>query len=174
MVLRAFRLSRRWLKLLRKEEWKNSGVYVFAKTYAMLNATSKLTTVCTVNSLTLLALTTVESLRLVILLFLDLQHPCPHQHQSTCEQCQGLKNVLKEVRLAIKESSWKPYSSEKREDFLYDFDRAHSDIMLWKAHIVCSINQEEAKQDALKSKDRGAPNETIVQNHLNIALLNVF
>ena len=104
----------------------------------------------------------------------ELQHPCPHQHQSTCEQCQGLKNVLKEVRLAIKESSWKPYSSEKREDFLYDFDRADSDIMLWKAHIVCSINQEEAKQDALKSKDRGAPNETIVQNHLNIALLNVF
>ncbi|CAH3127975.1 unnamed protein product [Porites lobata] len=26
-------------------------------------------------------------------------------------------------------------------------------IMLWKAHIVCSINQEEAKQDALKSED---------------------
>ena len=84
---------------------------------------------------------------------LELQHPCPHQHQSTCEQCQGLRNVLKEVRLAIEESSWKPYSSEKREDFLYDFDRAHSDIMLWKAHIVCSINQEEAKQDALKSED---------------------
>ena len=68
MVLRAFRLSRRWLKLLRKEEWKNSGVYVFAKTYAMLNAISKLTTVCSVKSITLLALTTVESLRLVILL----------------------------------------------------------------------------------------------------------
>ena len=31
----------------------------------------------------------------------ELQHPCPHQHQSTCEQCQGLKDVLKEVRLAI-------------------------------------------------------------------------
>ena len=71
MVPRAFRLSRRWLKLLRKEEWKNSGVYVFAKTYAMLNAISKLTTVCTVNSLTLLALTTVESLHLVILLILS-------------------------------------------------------------------------------------------------------
>ena len=51
-----------------KKEWKNSGVYVFAKTYAMLNAISKLTTGCTVNSTTLLALTTVESLRLVILL----------------------------------------------------------------------------------------------------------
>ena len=51
-----------------KKEWKNSGVCVFAKTYAMLNAISKLTTVCTVNSTTLLVLTTVERLRLVILL----------------------------------------------------------------------------------------------------------
>ncbi|CAH3173327.1 unnamed protein product [Porites lobata] len=65
----------------------------------------------------------------------ELQHPCPHQHQSTCEQCQGLKDVLKEVRLAIEGSSWKPYSCEQREDVLYDFDRAQSDILLWKAHI---------------------------------------
>ncbi|CAH3180820.1 unnamed protein product [Porites lobata] len=65
----------------------------------------------------------------------ELQHPCLHQHQSTCEQCQGLKDVLKEVRLAIEGSSWKPYSCEQREDVLYDFDRAQSDILLWKAHI---------------------------------------
>ena len=68
----------------------------------------------------------------------ELQHPCPHQHQSTCEQCQGLKNVLKEVRLAIEESSWKPYSSEKREDLLYDFDRAQSDITCCGKRTLCA------------------------------------
>ena len=57
------------------------------------------------------------------------------------------------MRLAIEVSSWKPYSSEQREDILYDFDRAQSDILLWKAHIVHPVNQEEAKQDALKSED---------------------
>ena len=57
--------------------------------------------------------------------------------------------LLKEVRLAIEGSSWKPYGSEQREDVLYDFDRAQSDILLWKARIGRSINQEEAKQDAL-------------------------
>ena len=36
---------------------------------------------------------------------------------------------------------------------LYDFDRAKSDILLWKAHIIRSINQEEAKQDAITSAD---------------------
>ncbi|CAH3148884.1 unnamed protein product, partial [Porites lobata] len=68
----------------------------------------------------------------------ELQRPCPRQHQSTCEQCQGLKDVPKEVRLAIEGSSWKPYSSEQREDVLYDFDSAQSDILLWKAHILKS------------------------------------
>ena len=57
------------------------------------------------------------------------------------------------MRLAIEVSSWKLYSSEQREDILYDFDRAQSDILLWKAHIVHPVNQEEAKQDALKSED---------------------
>ena len=57
------------------------------------------------------------------------------------------------MRLTIEGSSWKSYSSEQREDLLCDFDRAQSGILLWKAHIVRSINQQEAKQDALESED---------------------
>ena len=61
-----------------------------------------------------------------------------------------MKNVLQEVRLGIEGSSWTHYSPEQR-DLLYDFDRAKSDILLWKSHIIRSINQEEAKQVALRS-----------------------
>ena len=67
----------------------------------------------------------------------ELQHPCPHQHKSTCEQCQGLKNVLKQMRLAIEESSWKPYSSEQRKDFLYDVDR-HSQTSCCGKRTLCA------------------------------------
>ena len=83
----------------------------------------------------------------------DFQQACSHQHVSTCDDCQELKSVLQEVRLGIKGSSWTPYSSDQREDLLYDFERAVSDILLWKAHIIRSINQEEAKQDSLKTPD---------------------
>ena len=114
----------------------------------MLNGISKLTTVCTVNSTD-----HCRKFALTDPVDPELHHPYPHQHQSTCEQCQGLKDVPKEVRLAIEGSSRKPYSSEQREDVLYDFDRAQSDILLWKAHIVRSINQGKAKQDALKLED---------------------
>ena len=81
----------------------------------------------------------------------DFQNPCPHQHIDVCDECQGLKKVLQEIELNIKGSSWTAYSSEQQEDLLYDFERAQSDIMAWKAHILRSINQEEAKQDALKN-----------------------
>ena len=80
----------------------------------------------------------------------DIQQPCSHEHVFSCDDCQGMKNVLQEVRLGIEGSSVR---SEQREDLLYDFDRAKSDILLWKAHIIRSINQEEAKQDAITSAD---------------------
>ena len=82
----------------------------------------------------------------------DFQNPCPHQHIDVCDECQGLKKVLQEIELNIKGSSWTAYSSEQ-QDLLYDFEQAQSDIMAWKAHILRSINQEEAKQDALKNAD---------------------
>ena len=83
----------------------------------------------------------------------EFQKPCSHQHLSTCYDCQGLKKVLQELQLGIEGSSWTPINSEQQEDLLYDFDRAKSDILLWKAHIIRSINQEEAKQDSLKTAD---------------------
>ena len=68
-----------------------------------------------------------------------------------------MKNELQEVRLGIEGSSWTHYSSEQREDLHYDFNRAKSNILLWKSHIIRSINQEEAKQDSLRSaKDTSA------------------
>jgi hypothetical protein len=63
------------------------------------------------------------------------------------------------MELAIRGTSWTPYNSDHQEDLLYDFERAQADIQLWKAHILRSINQEEAKQDLLKNKD---PNTAVI------------
>ena len=66
---------------------------------------------------------------------------------------QTLKAVLDEAEPEIQGSSWNPYNQEHREDLLYDFERARSDIKQWKAHVFHSINQDEAKQDVLKMED---------------------
>ena len=83
----------------------------------------------------------------------DFQQPCPHKPVLSSVDCQGMKNVLQKARLGIEGSTSTPYSSEQREDLLYDFDHAKSDILLWKAHVIRSINREEAKQDELRSAD---------------------
>ena len=66
MVRQDFRLLRHWLKLLRKEEWRNSGVLMFVESLEMQNAISRLTSAYIVNHMILPALTTVGILRLVI------------------------------------------------------------------------------------------------------------
>ena len=78
------------------------------------------------------------------------QESCSHQHSETCDDCQNLRNVLDEVKNQISGSSWNPYSNEQRDDLIYDFMQARTDILQWKAHILRSINQEAAKQDQLE------------------------
>ena len=83
----------------------------------------------------------------------DFQAVCTRQHIESCDQCQTLKAVLDEVEAEIRGSSWNPYNQEHREDLLHDFERVRSDLQQWKAHILRSINQDEAKQDVLKTED---------------------
>ena len=84
---------------------------------------------------------------------------CSHQHSTDCEDCQSLKKTLTEIELALQGTLWTPYSDEQQQDLLYDFGCAQNDVLLWKAHILRSINQDQAKQDLLKEKD---PNTALI------------
>ena len=83
----------------------------------------------------------------------DVQAVCTHQHIESCDQCQTLEAILDEVEAEIRGSPWNPYNQEHREELLYDFVRARSDLQRWKAHILRSINQDETKQGVLKMED---------------------
>ena len=91
----------------------------------------------------------------------DFQESCSHLHLETCENCENLKGVLNDVEGRIRGSSWNPYSKEQQDDLLYDFKQARSDILMWKAHLVRSVNQEAAKQDQLKMISNN-PNSAII------------
>ena len=60
----------------------------------------------------------------------DFQQSCSHERVLSCDEFQGMKNVHQEVRLGIEGSCWIPYSSEQREDLLYDFDGAKRTLSL--------------------------------------------
>ena len=67
LQLMARRDFRPWLKLLGKEEWTSSGVLMFAENSEMQNAISRVTSAYIASHMILLALTTVDILRSVIL-----------------------------------------------------------------------------------------------------------
>ena len=94
----------------------------------------------------------------------DFQEKCSHQHTENCNECQNLRNVLDEVEDKVRGPFWIPYGSEHRDDLLYDFKLAQTDIFEWKVHIVRSVNQEAAKQDQLKTIST-YPNCTCIGNN---------
>ncbi|KAL9958399.1 hypothetical protein ACROYT_G035406 [Oculina patagonica] len=83
----------------------------------------------------------------------DFQNECQHSHSRACKQCDELKITLDEVEESIRSHSNSLYSQEQRDDLLYDFQSSKNGILLWKSHIIRSINQEAAKQEVLQNLD---------------------
>ena len=64
---------------------------------------------------------------------------------------------MNDMKQQILESSASMYSKEYQEDLVYDFEKARTDILQWKAHIFRSANQDKAKQDVISNlKDSSA------------------
>ena len=76
---------------------------------------------------------------------------CDNAHDTVCNNCESLKSVMREIEDQLRSVSIAFYSSDHREDMLYDFANAKKDILNWKAHILRSCNQEKAKQDLLQN-----------------------
>ena len=80
---------------------------------------------------------------------------CEHLHNLQCDMCENLKSVVEEIEVSLKNQSQNVcfYSKEQQDDILFDFSQSKKLIFDWKAHIMRSENQDQAKQDALKSLD---------------------
>lgn len=77
---------------------------------------------------------------------------CSHSsHHLSCKHCQELRLVMDEIEASIKNHSSNLYSSEQRDDLMYDFKASKSKIFAWKCHIIRGVNQEQAKQEAIRN-----------------------
>ena len=79
----------------------------------------------------------------------DFKEDCDHEHHLRCNMCEDLNDVMNDVKEKILGSSASMYSKEYQEDLLHDFEQAKTDILLWKAHILRSENQDRAKLDII-------------------------
>ncbi len=78
---------------------------------------------------------------------------CDHLHGTECPQCELLKSTLTSIQTQISSLSVQLYGQEQKEDLLYDVKFAKDMVLEWKAHILRGQNQDQAKQDALRSLD---------------------
>ena len=72
------------------------------------------------------------------------QKSCNHEHNLFCDMREELRCVLIEIEM---------YSNEQKEGYIHDFGKCKENIFKWKCHIICSCNQEMAKQSVLEILD---------------------
>ena len=83
----------------------------------------------------------------------DFKSACDHEHLLACEQCDALDSVFAELIEKITKFQSDKYSERQREDHLHDFKQAKTNIYQRKAHILRSVNQEQAKQEVIQALD---------------------
>ena len=75
---------------------------------------------------------------------------CKHKHDVECERCESLEEVLKDVKDEINNID---IDEEQRKRINFDYNQHEAAIKAWKAHLVRTVLQEEAKQAALDKLD---------------------
>ena len=75
---------------------------------------------------------------------------CKHKHDVECERCEYLEEVLKDVKDKINNID---IDEEQRKRINFDYNQHEAAIKAWKAHLVRTVLQEEAKQAALDKLD---------------------
>ena len=75
----------------------------------------------------------------------DFRGECYHNHKTNCERCDALENVIAEILRDLEDSG---LSEEKKARMIFDYKECVQNIRAWKAHLLRSVNQEDAKQDA--------------------------
>ena len=80
----------------------------------------------------------------------EFKSECKHKHKIKCERCESLEHVLKEIHINICNID---INEEQRNRIRFDFNQYQAATNEWKAHLLRTVLQEEAKQDELGKLD---------------------
>ena len=78
---------------------------------------------------------------------------CDHQHSYECERCESLEGVLEEMAEMLNNVNM---AEEERVRLRFEYTESVRNIKAWKAHLLRSSNQDEAKQHALQKLDENS------------------
>ena len=79
------------------------------------------------------------------------QSKCTHEHAIQCDRCESIEQILNDVATKIQSVR---VDEEQRNRLQFDFNLCDTAIRAWKAHLLRTVLQEEAKQDAMSKLDQ--------------------
>ena len=80
---------------------------------------------------------------------------CTHNHTDTCDRCEQLRQLLQMLKNMINNHELS-ITDQQRMRLTFNLEKASEDIYEWKAHILRTVNQEQAKQTALRNLDNSS------------------
>ena len=86
----------------------------------------------------------------------DYQQECQHNHDGSCDQCEALKETLRDIENRVKSCHFS--SDDDRDEANYIMQSSRLAILLWQCHIVRTFNQDQPRLDFLDLLD----NETVL------------
>ena len=81
---------------------------------------------------------------------------CDHDHDEVCVECTNLKSVLFEIKVQIQKNK----DQDLMDRLLYDYNDYVDSILVWKAHLLRCVNQDQCRTVILKE----ITNQTIFLN----------
>ena len=80
------------------------------------------------------------------------QVTCDHQHDDVCEQCAVLASTLTSIEAGLT-AQYHNLATTVREELEFRVKNAKTAVMAWKAHLLRSVNQDEARVQVLEELD---------------------
>lgn len=77
---------------------------------------------------------------------------CCHDHNQACPECKGIVDVLEAIEDTLRNGDL-DLSEKQKERARWDLDHAVSSIDAWKAHLLRTFQQDQARQDTLNRLD---------------------
>ena len=86
----------------------------------------------------------------------DFQALCDHQHTDRCDLCDVLTTTLADIQKSSCKYDRRKYGTDAKEEVRFIADQAISSIQAWKAHLLRSLNQDQARLDAIDDLDESS------------------
>lgn len=86
----------------------------------------------------------------------DFQALCDHQHTDRCDRCDVLATALSDIEKALAMMTEENIGEDAKEELSFIADQAISGIQAWKAHLLRSLNQDQARLDVIDDLDESS------------------